>query len=72
MPYCGGLGMAECSGDWMMTNRDTLSAALRTLNNAAHTALRASLKMKQHPNYELTANLVRMATATDQMVDDDA
>lgn len=56
----------------MMTNRDTLSAALRTLNNAAHTALRASLKMKQHPNYELTANLVRMATATDQMVDDDA
>ena len=56
-----------------MTDRDTLSAALRTMNNAAHAALRASLRAaEKHPSPYRTASLRQISTATDKMVDDDA
>ena len=53
-----------------MTERDTLSAALRTLNNAAHAALMASVRDAQNPNPDREASLLQIATATDKMVDD--
>ena len=52
-----------------MTEPDTLSAALRTLNNAAHAALRAALRSNQH---RMAVSLLEIANATDEMVDDDA